>query len=233
MHGFWSKYLFSAVMLLVVQLSSADMPLVFKQNQEHQTYNSLAYKVLQQVYWQAGYKIKPSQKQNIDHDGYLISQRDRDKERSGYVRIPVAIVKVRLLAFTQQRHKNTPYEYGLMANRVAVVKGSALAERYTAGVVTYTMDNAEGAFYHLRKNNVDIVLMPEFEALAQAGNQLKKGVVALSPAVTEIAMYHYVHKKHKHLIPVIKRSLQKMEREQSIMALQQTTQKNLGFIPNV
>ena len=233
MRGFWSKSLMLAAFLFAAQLSHAELPLVFKQNQQHQSYNALAYKVLQQVYQQAGYEIHASKKQSIRHDGYLISPRDRNKEYYGYIRIPVTIVKVRLLAFTQQRHKNTPYQYGLMSNRVAVVKGSTLAERYTAGVVTYAMDNAEGAFFQLRKNNVDIVLMPEFEALVQAGSQLRKGIVALSPAVTEIAMYHYVHKKHSHLIPVIKRSLQKMEREQSIMALQQTTQKNLGFVPSV
>lgn len=233
MSGFWSKSLMSVLLLCSCAICNAEFPLVFKQNSEHQSYNSLAYKVLQPVYQRAGVRIKPSNKQLNNYDGYLISQRDIDKERSGYVRIPVAIVTVRLLAYTQQRHQHTSYQYGLMANRIAVVKGSALAERYAAGVVTYAMDTVERAFVHLRKNNVDIVLMPELDALAKASGQLGKGVVALSPAVKEIAMYHYVHKKHQQLIPRIKRALTQLERNHGIMAVQQEMQKNLSHVPKV
>ena len=225
MHGFRIKFLLTFLMIFVCHGACAAFPLVFKQSAEHQEYNPVAAQILAKAYQQAGYRIKPSKKENISHDGFLISQRDARKEYGDYIRIPVAIVKVRLLAYTQQRNEGTRYEYGLLGNRVAVVKGSRFAERYMEGLVSHQSDSAEGAFNRLRKNRVDIVLIPELEAMS-ARNKVK-GVVALSPAVKEVTMYHYVHKKHKHIVPKIKRALAKMERKDQISGIQRSYQQVL------
>ena len=214
-----SKAVCAGLLLLLASLGHGAFPMVFSVEDHHSHYNEIAHKILAKAYRTTGLKIKPSSRDHGQFDGHLISKLDLQKERGDYIRIPVPVVAMRLVAYAQSRHEHVPYEFGLLGNRVAVVQGHKMAQQFMAGMVIYPSVNNQHAFEKLIANQVDIVVMPELEALSPEGRGYfeRKRIVALQPAVQEELMYHYLHKRHQHLVPRIKKALLKIQKQDALM----------------
>ena len=81
---------------------------------------------------------------------------------------------------------------------------------------TYTSNTTKSAFKLLENNIVDIVI-----ASSNTGNAfIKKNqyihITELKPSLEKIGIYHYVHKKHKNLVPKIDRIIKEMIKNNEI-----------------
>jgi polar amino acid transport system substrate-binding protein len=226
MHECFLDLLFSIMvgagllMVSVVSSASINATMKFQQDLQHQEYNQLAQVILKEAYRRIGHPIASSHGQRIAQDGnkkdgILIAPAD-SRKKNDYIRIPVAIVKLKVFAYVHENHGSTRYEFGLLSNRIAIVQGMAIVQNNMMGMIALQKNSVNTSFQSILRNQVDLALIPEFSALKQASKHLRKHIVPLHPAVYEVPMYHYVTKKHEHLVESLTRSLKSMQKQQLI-----------------
>lgn len=226
MHECFLDILFSILvgigLMFVSAVSSASInpTMKFQQDNQHQEYNRLAQVILKEAYRRIGHPVAASSDQSLalkgnNKDGILIAPAE-SYHKSDYIRIPIAIVKLKVFAYVHKDHGNTRYEFGLLGNRIAVVQGMSIVQNSMMGMIALQKKSVNTSLRSILRNQVDLVLLPEFSALKQASKHLRHQVVALQPAVYEVPMYHYINKKHAHLVTSLIQSLKSMEKKQLI-----------------
>lgn len=208
-------------LLFVSVMSSASInpTLQFQQDLQHKEYNPLAQVILKEAYRRIGHPITPLNNQNIglkNKDGILIAPAGRHKS-SDYIRIPIAIVNLKVFAYVHKDHANTRYEFGLLGNRIAIVQGMPIIKNNMMGMIALQKTSVNTSFKSIIRNQVDLALLPEFSALKRASKHLRKYIVALQPAVYEVPMYHYINRKNEHLVGSLIKSLKSMQKQQLIV----------------
>lgn len=209
------------LMLASISSSASINPTMkFQQDVQHLEYNQLAQVILKEAYRRIGHPVAASVNSNVvllgdKKDGVLIAP-EGDHKESDYIRIPVAIVKLKVFAYVHKDHRHTRYEFGLLGNRIAVVQNMPIVQNNLMGMIALQKKSVNTSFKSILRNQVDLALLPEFSALKRGSKQLRANIVALQPAVYEVPMYHYISKKNKHLVASLTRILEKMQKQQLI-----------------
>jgi hypothetical protein len=205
----------SLILAPAASAKSINPTMHFQQDPQHVEYNGLAHVILKEAYLRIGHPIKQNSALKSDVDGILISPINTQLN-ADYIRIPIAIVKLKVFAYAHKSQQGVRYEFGLLGNRISIVEGMPLIQNNMMGIVTAKMNSVNSSLKSLLRNQVDIVLLPEFCALGRSKKHLLKQVTVLLPAVYEVLMYHYVSKENQHLVSGLKRSLKSMEKRQMI-----------------
>lgn len=210
-----SLFIVSLIASPWVNAKSINPTMSFQQDPQHTEYNGLAHVILREAYRRIGHPVhkQPSDKSNAD--GILISPL-KSSLNAEYIRIPIPIVKLKVFAYAHKSHQGISYEYGLLGNRISIVEGMPLIQNNMMGLVAAKMSSVNHSLESIVRNELDIVLLPEFCALGRSKKHLMAQLTALQPAVYEVPMYHYVHKDNSHLVKGLKRSLKQMEKLQMI-----------------
>ncbi|MFT4906128.1 MAG: polar amino acid transport system substrate-binding protein [Oleispira sp.] len=200
--------------------ASINPTLNFQQDAQHLEYNQLAQVILKEAYRRIGQPIKTlssqlGEQQSYPKDGILIAPADA-YIKADYIRIPIAIVRLKVFAYAHKKNSHTRYEFGLLGNRIAIVRDMPMIKNNMMGMIALQQNSVNTSFQSILRNQIDLALLPEFSALRRASKHLRAHVVALQPAVYEVPMYHYVNKKHQHLIGSLMRSLKDMKKQQLI-----------------
>lgn len=205
----------SLMLTSVVSAKSINPTMHFQQDPQHVEYNGLAHLILKEAYRRIGHPVEKNSALKSHIDGILISPIST-KLNTDYIRIPIAIVKLKVFAYAHKSQKGIPYEFGLLGNRISIVDGMPLIQDNMMGIVTFKMNSVNSSLKSLLRNQVDIVLLPEFCALGRSKRHLLEQVAVLQPAVYEVPMYHYVSKENQHLVSALKRTLKSMEKRKMI-----------------
>lgn len=215
--------IFIGIALMIASVANAksiNPTLQFQSAIDHQEYNRLAQVILKKAYKGIGHPISKkfistNGKHSKKVDGILLSPADRSLNKD-YIRIPVAIVKIKVFAYAHKSQKNLPYEFGLLGNRVTIVNGMPIVEKSMMGMVVRKSTTVNHSLKTILRNQADLVLLPELLAISRGNKQLRQQVVALQPAAYEVPMYHYVSKNNQHLVELIVQSIEKMKKKQLI-----------------
>ncbi len=206
----------------VVNAASINPSLTFQQDPQYAEYNRLAHVILKEAYRRIGYPVTETNlSRKTQSDGVLLAP-DKMSLRDDYIRIPLTIVKLKVFAYAHKSHGHTRYEFGLLGNRVTIVKGMNMVKSHMMGMVAIQMSSVNNSLKSIIRNQADLVLLPEFSALSRSKKHLRKQMTALQPAVYEIPMYHYVSKENQHLVKSLKRSLKSMQKKQLISQVTQS-----------
>lgn len=196
--------------------ASINPTLIFQQDPQHIEYNRLAYVILKEAYRRIGHPVSAAAlARSHQSDGILIAPA-KSRLTTDYIRIPIAIVKLKVFAYAHKSQGHTRYEIGLLGNRVSIVEGMAMVRNNMMGMMAMQMSSVNNSLKSILRNQSDLVLLPEFSALSRSKKHLREQVTALQPAAYEIPMYHYVSNKNRHLVDSLKRSLKSMEKKQLI-----------------
>lgn len=209
--------------LLVISLTIAPLAgaksinptMRFQQDPQHTEYNGLAHVILKEAYRRIGHPVHRQAADKFGADGILISP-IKSSLNAEYIRIPIPIVQLKVFAYAHKSHQGTAYEFGLLGNRISIVEGMPLIQNNMMGLVTAKMSSVNRSLESIVRDELDIVLLPEFSAIGRSKKHLLAQLTALQPAVYEVAMYHYVHKENSHLVAGLKRTLRKMEKLEMI-----------------
>ena len=212
--------LVGATLLLAstVSAKSTNPTMHFQQDPQHVEYNGLAHVILKEAYRRIGHPVEKNSALKLQTDGILISP-IRAQLNADYIRIPVAIVTLKVFAYAHKSQQGVRYEFGLLGNRVSIVDGMPLVQNNMKGLVITKMNSVNSSLKSLLRNQVDLVLLPEFCALGRSKKHLLEQLTVLQPAVYEVLMYHYVSKENRHLVSALKRSLRGMEKKKMISRL--------------
>ena len=188
----------------------------------------IASNVLQKAYSRAGLKMKPIY---IAPEESLIKankgETDGDLARINTIRnlypnlrqVPVSIVSIGATAFSKDLSLKINNWEDLRGHKFAIVKGVKFVEAATQTMQRDILHNYQEAFEHLQNDKTDILVLSTIAGLNFIFNHHYDTIKPISPTLQSLKLYHYVHKKNAHLIPVLTPVLQAMEKSGELQYL--------------
>ncbi|PHR57794.1 MAG: hypothetical protein COA44_04765 [Arcobacter sp.] len=180
----------------------------------------IASKILQKAYSRVDIPIKviylsPETSLQASNSGKVDGELARIEKISklypNLVQIPVPLVSVEAVAFsTNTKIKITKWD-DLKNYNFTIIRGTKFIENSTKDYdKTYVKTFIE-AFDTLISNKTDIIVLPRKAAIRLSLRAEYCEVKAISPILKKLKLYHFVHKKKSHLIPIIQPILKQMQ----------------------
>lgn len=160
-------------------------------------------------------------------DGELIRMKGIEATYSDLIMIPVPLATMEGVVFTKNTNVQVSGFESLQPYKIAFRRGVKFAEFGTKGMNRTIVDSLEHAFFLLNMERVDAVISTRLTGLDVLSKLHFKGINLLDPPLTKTHFYHYLHKKHKALIPMITKSLQKMQKDGLILKTNERVTKEL------
>ncbi|PCI29428.1 MAG: ABC transporter substrate-binding protein [SAR324 cluster bacterium] len=186
--------------------------------------------ILRQAYKQIGIGLTitylPAQRALIEsNEGIVDGEVHRilgiEKRYPNLIRIPVSIWHMKGVVFT----KNVTFEVkgwqSLEPYRIGTLRGVKFVENNTQGMNRLRVRDYTQLFLMLADNRLDIVVLAQLSGLKALKATKAEGIRILSPPLTVLKLYHYLHRKNLHLIPEITKALKEMEQQGKIRAIWQ------------
>ncbi len=178
--------------------------------------------ILQEGYKRIGIdieaKILPAERAlSMSNSGELDGEVNRivniNMKYPNLIMIPIPIFFLDIVAFT--KHLEFPVQSweSLAPYEVATLRGMKVAENGLQGMKYLALTEFEQILRMLDKERIEVAILPRLDGLQIIKKFNLKTIEILEPPLVRINLYHYLHKKHKHLVPKITASLRKMDKE--------------------
>lgn len=113
--------------------------------------------------------------------------------------------------------------------RVGIVRGVKHAELCTKGFKKVKiLKHSLELIRVLNEREVDVIITAKFNGIVQVKKLGYQKVKALEPPLSKRPLYHYVHKKHKNLIPAINKAIIEMKKSGEIEKIRKATMKTIS-----
>ncbi len=185
----------------------------------------VAEKILKQAYGSIGIEIKiteyPALRAIISAnegivDGELMRVQGVEKKYPNLNMIPVYLAKVEGVVFTRNLSFQVEGFDSLKPYSIAVRRGVKFAVRRTEGMNRIIVDSLDRAFLLLNRERVDVVIATRLTGMLELKRTQYQKIKVLEPPLLRTYLYHYLHSKHKVLIPKVSASLQDMQMDGTI-----------------
>lgn len=133
------------------------------------------------------------------------------------VQVPERFVRISFVAFSKNATISLDNGWdSLKPYRIAFINGWKMFEANAQGArVVNKVDKPEQLFRMLDEGRVDLVLYTHADGLLLARNLGLTSVAPLSPALKEVDMYLYLHKKHQALVPKLTQAIRDLKADGS------------------
>lgn len=177
----------------------------------------ISYQILQKAYNELGYEIKLTrmtsaealaQSSSGQTDGELIRIDGISRSYPDLVQVPIPITFRQGAAYSNRYFFPVIDWYDLNPYVIGIVEGSLYAERGTRGMKVIKAKSTEELFSLLDQRKIDIAISSRI-----TGRTYMKSMPDLKEMegiMETMFLYHYVHKKHAHLVPELSKVLKRM-----------------------
>ena len=133
------------------------------------------------------------------------------------IQVPERFVRISFVAFAKNATISLDNGWdSLKPYRIAFINGWKMFEANALGArVVNKVDKPEQLFRMLDEGRVDLVLYTHADGLLLARNLGLTSVAPLSPALKEVDMYLYLHKKHQALVPKLTQAIRDLKADGS------------------
>ena len=133
------------------------------------------------------------------------------------IQVPERFVRISFVAFAKNATISLDNGWdSLKPYRIAFINGWKMFEANAQGArVVNQVDKPEQLFRMLDEGRVDLVLYTHADGLLLARNLGLTSVAPLSPALKEVDMYLYLHKKHQALVPKLTQAIRDLKADGS------------------
>ncbi len=196
----------------------------------------LSTQIISEAYRRIGIKIKvkgfPGERALIQSnnglvDGELIRIEGIEKSYPNLIMIPVSVISFQGVVFSKKFNFPVKGWSSLKPYRIGIINGSKFAEAGTKGMRT----NAVTRFFQLVKmlnlGRIDVFVDSRLNGLLAFQQANIKNFMILEPPLVELPLFHYVHKKHKAIVPRITDVFEKMQEEGRFQTMRKEFEKNL------
>jgi len=180
---------------------------------------------IETVFVQAEASLQSSN--NGERDGELARIKTIDTLYPNLSLVPVPLVKVEAIAFSRKRYIDIKEWEDLKSYRLVIVRGTKFIEKATKGISKRYTDTFKEAFDKLNAQETDVVVIPNKAAIRLMLRDEYCHIHAVSGVLKGLDLYHFVHKKNKHLIPLITPVLKKMKESGEIAYIQKSYLRSL------
>ncbi|MDE1460684.1 substrate-binding periplasmic protein [Spartinivicinus poritis] len=131
-----------------------------------------------------------------------------EKEYPNLVMVPEFLYSLNVLVYSKKHHFTVAGWESLRPYRIGVLRGAKYAEIGSKGMDTLIVSYGTQLFQALDAGRIDVAVLHESGNLSLSG---VKGVNVLQPPLQKIIIYHYLHKKHQSLVPMINCAIRKVK----------------------
>ena len=215
------QILFAAIMLISTVPVHGGEPLRFSAIGE--SVNTLiSAEVVTEAYRRIGIDIKveeyPAKRALLySNEGRTDGELQRiggiESEYPNLIPIPVPINKMEGMIHTKHLNFEVKGWESLKPYRIGIRRGIKYAEQGTRGMNPIVANSDNELFDILNNDIVELVIIAWTNVLMMRAEGEGDGIRTLEPPIESLPLYHYVHKKHQHLVSRLTKTLQEMENE--------------------
>lgn len=223
------------VAITFAQLSFAREKLVFSSGSNHPMI-PISSAILSEAYGRLGIKIEkieaPVERSlrmanRGTTDGELFRGNISGTLYANLIQVPVVLAFGEVVVFT----KNVVFEVtsweSVRPYKIGFRIGIKEVEQNTAGMDVEPVSTNEQIFQKIAAGRNDIGIIPRRPGLLTLKKMGIEGIRILEPPLQRDKLYHYLHKKHKTLLPEITSILKDMETKGLIKKIRETIEADL------
>jgi len=210
-------------------LAQAKTPMVFS-GIEGSVNSDISMQVLEKAYTRLGIAIKylplpgeralrTSNSGQIDGEVFRIA--NVSKRYKNLIQIPTPINTLPGIAFSIDKDFRVQGWQSLKPYQLGIQNGIKFAERGTQGMNPVVVDTNKQLFRMLNSGRIDVAIAAQTNGLKTLADLKLVDVKMLQPAIDIYPLYHYLHKKHANLVPLIDVVLQGMRNSGEIRAIRE------------
>lgn len=213
--------LFVGLLLLSVLSWGQAKPLVISTNNTPLDHKALEL-ISQEAFRRLGIDFKiinnPSERSlqltnqgEIDGDGLRVA--GLNSQYPNLVQVPERFIGISFVAFSKDAliRLDNGWE-SLKPHRVAFINGWKMFESNANGAKTVRkVDKPEQLFKMLEAGHIDLALYTRADGIALIRNMGLSSIAPLAPALKDVDMYLYLHKRHANLVPKLATVLRDMK----------------------
>ncbi len=155
-----------------------------------------------------------------EYFGDVIHMAGIDTPYPNLVRVPVPVISFDALAFTDGRKLSLGSWADLQAHHVCIRRGIKAIERASEGLPQLSVVNQYAFIFNMLKiGRCDVAVLPH-SAWLEAERLDIKGLHSIDPPLQSWPLYHYVHKSHAAIVPLLTQALQAMQKSGYLAARQ-------------
>lgn len=227
--------------LLIQQSATADKVLTFNTTGKSPLNNSMQTgfmdQVVQEAFKRIGYKIQtiqlPAERglKNVNagiEDGEMSRIAGLSKSYPNLIQVPEKIMDWEFVVFSTAAI-NMENGWSALDNKVvSFLNGWKILERNVPKTAnTLKVQNSDQLFSLLNKNRTDYIIYEKWSGLFIIKNQNLTDIKLRYPPLEKKAMFLYLHKRHKSLVPQIASVLKQMKKDKTYDKIFNTVLKPL------
>lgn len=146
-------------------------------------------------------------------DGEVFRIKGIDKEYKNLLMVPVHVTQTETMVFTRNVKFPVKGWESLRPYSIGFVLGFLMAEKNTRGMEVFRSSTQAHVFKMLNFERTQVVIDSRMGGLAMIKQAGLTGIKPLEPPLNSVKVYHYLHKKHKKLLPEITIVLKEMHEQ--------------------
>jgi len=131
-------------------------------------------------------------------------------------KVPVSIISINAVAFSKNKSLFINNWNDLKDHNLTIVKGAKFIEMETKDIDRNFVATLEEALLVLESGQTEIIVIPKLASINLIYQNKYNDIKAVSNSLKTLKLYHFVHSKNAHLIPIITPVLQDMEKSGEI-----------------
>ncbi|MCW8934355.1 MAG: transporter substrate-binding domain-containing protein [Gammaproteobacteria bacterium] len=126
-------------------------------------------------------------------------------------KVPVSIISVEAVAFSKNTSLVINNWNDLRGHKITIVKGVKFIETETKGLERNFVATHQDALQLLQLDQTEVIVIPKLASINLIYQNKYHDIKAVSNSLKSPELYHFVHRKNRHLIPIITPILQEMK----------------------
>ncbi len=231
-------YLFGMVLIFLwIGIASAQQPLTFTQIVDTPD-QAIGAVIVKTAYKKLGIPVKfeilPGKRALAESsdgraDGEVHRIVEIGNQYPTLLRIPTPINYIEQSVFSKKHEFEVTDCPSLQGYQIGIVRGVKHSQLCTQGMENVIAgDDLTGVMRMLNAGRVDLLITARINGLSMAKELKLEAIKVLSPPLNRFWAYHYLHKSHKELVPIIDNVFKAMQESGELEALRaQAVQKLL------
>lgn len=217
-----SKLLFCALLFSPLLLNAESYTFSGGKNN---LVHTIAAEVLVKAYKKANIEIHPvfftlqeslKRSNSGETDGELARISSITRFSPNLNKVPVSVISVEAVAFSKNRSLSINNWNDLRGHKLTIVKGVKFIEAGTKDFARNFVDTHEDALQLLQTDQTEIIIIPKLASINLIYQKKYHDIRAISNSLKKHKLYHFVHKKNAHLLPIITPILEEMKKSGEI-----------------
>lgn len=213
--------IFSVMFLFMGALNAKDR-LVFSTFPDVDPATIMSERILKVAYGELGISIKMQKlpgKRALVHsnrgitDGELFRILGINKTFQNLIPIMVPVHYSSFVVFTTNVDFEVNGWESLRPYKIGYLSGIALIENNTKGMMVEPVNTMKQGFKKLILERTHVMIETRISGLSVIKENNFKGITILEPPLQNVPVYHYLHKKHRALIPELEKVMRQIEQD--------------------